>query len=314
MTHAPTPLIVALFAASLAATLLASAVFARRLDRLGRRFGWPEALVGLLTAIAADGPELSSAIAAMAHGSQSVGVGVVVGSNLFNLAAMIGAVALLTGSVRIGRRALSLEGGVALSVAGLSMAVLGGALPAWVATLLCVGLGAAYLAALGVRPGRAAHRLASSGVSRRRGIAVIVVELPSIAAIGLGSLVMVRSALMLAERWHLSDALVGLVILAIATSVPNAFTALRLGLAGRGDALVSEALHSNSINVVGALLVPALILPLHGSSTLGLGLMVALTALTLGLLARAVGVDRPAGVLIMCVYVVAAGVLVAGYA
>jgi cation:H+ antiporter len=313
MTHAPTPLIVALFAASLGATLLASAVFARRLDRLGRRFGWPEALVGLLTATASDGPELSSAIAAMAHGRQSVGVGVVVGSNLFNLAAMIGAVALLTGSVRIGRRALALEGGLALCVAGLSMAVLGGAIPAWAATLLCVGLGAAYLAALGFRPRRAAHRLASSD-SRRRGIAVIVVELPSIVAIGVGSLVMVRSALVLAERWHLSDALVGIVILAIATSVPNAFTAFRLGLAGRGDAMVSEALHSNSINVVGALLVPALILPLHGSSMVGMGLMVALTALTLGLLARAAGVDRSAGVLIMCGYAVAAGVLVAGYA
>jgi cation:H+ antiporter len=157
MTRVPTPLVVLVFAGALAATLIASAVFARRLDRLGRRFGWPEAVVGLLTATAADGPESSAAIAAIAHGSRSVGVGVVVGSNLFNLVAMVGGVALLTGGVRIGRRALALEGGIALSVTGLAAAVLGGAMPASVAMVLCAGVVVAYLAAHGVRPRRAAH-------------------------------------------------------------------------------------------------------------------------------------------------------------
>ena len=95
MTRLPTILVILVFAGSLALALGASIVFARRLDRLGSRFGWPEAIVGLLTATAADAPELSSAVIAIAHGSGAVGVGVVVGSNLFNLAAMVGAVALV---------------------------------------------------------------------------------------------------------------------------------------------------------------------------------------------------------------------------
>ena len=59
MTRLPTILVVLVFAGSLALTLGASIVFARRLDRLGSRLGWPEALVGLLTATAADAPELT---------------------------------------------------------------------------------------------------------------------------------------------------------------------------------------------------------------------------------------------------------------
>ena len=47
-------------------------------------------------------------------------------------------------------------------------------------------------------------------------------------------------------------------MLAVLTSLPNPFTAVRLGLAGRGDALVTETLASNTINLTGGVLVPAL--------------------------------------------------------
>ena len=94
----PPVLAVPLFLVSLVVTLEAAGLFARRLDRLGVRFGFPEALIGLLTALAADGPEISSALFALSKGAHDVGVGVLVGSNGFNLAAMIGLSALLPGA------------------------------------------------------------------------------------------------------------------------------------------------------------------------------------------------------------------------
>ncbi len=90
----------ALFVVSLVVTLAAARLFARRLDRLGTRFGFPEALVGVLTAVAADGPEVTSALVALAKGAHNVSVGVLIGSNAFNLAAMIG-LRGYTGSTRI---------------------------------------------------------------------------------------------------------------------------------------------------------------------------------------------------------------------
>ena len=58
-----------------------------------------EALVGVLTALSAEGAEVTSALVALAKGAHNVSVGVLIGSNAFNLAAMIGLSALLAGSV-----------------------------------------------------------------------------------------------------------------------------------------------------------------------------------------------------------------------
>ncbi len=308
MTRLPTILVLVVFAGSLALALGASIVFARRLDRLGSRFGWPEALVGLLTATAADAPELSSAVIAIAHGSGAVGVGVVVGSNLFNLAAMVGAVALVARfPIRIGRRELVQEAGVALAVTAAATLVLAGALPAWIGLAAC-GLAAFfYIEGLDIP-----LRPPGSLRTRARAVGIAALELPAIALVALGSLGMVNAALVLADRWSVSDAVVGMVILAWLTSLPNAFTAFRLGLTGRGDALVSETLHSNSINMVGGLVIPALFVTITGVSAGGLALLFGLTALTLAPLARNGSLGRRGGAAIVIAYAAAAVVLVSG--
>jgi len=60
----PVALAAPLFIASLTVTLAAARLFARRLDIVGTRFGLSETVIGLLTALAADGPELSAAVIA----------------------------------------------------------------------------------------------------------------------------------------------------------------------------------------------------------------------------------------------------------
>src|SRR5438067_1493670 len=103
------PLAIVLFLASAALTFGAAGFFADKLDHVGPRLGLPEAVVGLLTAAAADAPEVSSALVALARGEKQVSLGVVLGSNVFNLAAMIGLSALVTGAVTIRRKALMVE-------------------------------------------------------------------------------------------------------------------------------------------------------------------------------------------------------------
>src|SRR5579864_1075769 len=136
----------ALFVVSLAATLYAAAVFAQRLDHLGGTLGLPEGLLGLLTAAGADAPELATAIAALAVGEKSTGFGVVVGSNVFNVGAMIGVSALLSGSVTLHRDALALEGGVALGITVIAVLLVFGAIPAWVAAVVSLALLVPYAA------------------------------------------------------------------------------------------------------------------------------------------------------------------------
>src|SRR5258708_18612491 len=116
----------AVFAAAAALSLGASAVLVVRLERLGARLGLSEALLGLVAALAADTPEVTSAVTALAHGQHDIGTGVVLGSNVFNLAALIGLGAVVAGRIRLNRRVGIFEGSVALWIAAASIAAAAG--------------------------------------------------------------------------------------------------------------------------------------------------------------------------------------------
>ena len=125
---------------------------------------------------------------------------------------------------------------------------------------------------------------------------------PAVAAIVLGSVGMVHSAIRIGHAAGMPDALVGALLLAVLTSLPNAYTGVRLGVAGRGSALVSESMNSNTINLVGGLAVPALFVGVAGSGGLeradGVWLLAA-TALALVLLWPHAGIRRAGGALLV---------------
>src|SRR5260370_5061114 len=79
-------LTLAAFLFGLAVTLASSELFARGLTRLGTKLALSEGLLGLLAALGADSPELSSAVIALLAGPGSGRLGVVFCSNLCNLA------------------------------------------------------------------------------------------------------------------------------------------------------------------------------------------------------------------------------------
>jgi cation:H+ antiporter len=305
-----TPVALLLFVTSLAATLAAAGVFARRLDRLGVRLGIPEAVLGLLTALAADGPELSSGVTAMARGERGIGVGVLLGSNVFNIAAMVGASALLAGRVRLDRGALLVEGAFALFATAVAAGVLFGWLPAWAAVALLAAATAPYLVVLargtfhGPSPPRAPGP--DDAVRVPQVVRLFVRELPALAVIVIGSVGMVYTAVLLAGRYGVPRPLVGLLILATMTSLPNASTAIRLGLAGRGEALVSETLNSNTINLAFGIVVPALFVTAARAPAgfeLDFVWMLAVTLAMLVLVGRRAGAGRLAGAAIVASYV-----------
>ena len=306
-----------LFLGSLALTLTAAAFFARRLDRVGLHLGLPETVLGLLTALAADAPEVSSAIAALVKGEHGVGVGVVVGSNVFNLAAMVGLSAILCGGITIRREALAVEGAVGLAVTVIVGALLLTWLGPWIALVLVAAVVVPYVTLLSRGPARARgalrgffgelhrpdHRLA-------HGEKVLVPALtlvPAIALIVVGATGMVEAALDLGDRWSIPDVIVGTIVLAVLTSIPNAYMAARLAFQRRGSAVVSETLNSNTVNLVFGVSVPALFVALGSTAALArfdVGWLLLTTALVIALLARRGGVGRSAGLVILAFYAV----------
>ena len=300
-----TALAIPLFLVSLVVTLFAARTFARRLDRLGTKLGLPEPLIGLLTALAADGPEISAALFALAKGANSVGVGVLVGSNTFNIAAMLGVSALIAGSVCLPRRALLLEGTAGAAVTLIASALLLGWISPGLAAVLAAGAIVPYLLLLlGERRPRARSetRQPEGHGATHHLLGLIALDVTLIVAASAG---MVQAALTLGQHWHISNAALGVLILAPLTSIPNAITGVRLGAAGRGTALVGETFNSNTINLAAGVIVPSLFVTLGVLSATGkaqLGWLVGMTAVTLALLATRGGIHRPQALLLIALY------------
>ncbi len=189
---------------------------------------------------------------ALIKGATGIGLGVVVGSNVFNLAAMFGLTALVAGRVRLRREALAIEGAVALLALLIAAGVVLAHLPAVVATALLCCVGAPYLLLLARGP-RLARRLpfgerVDRAIGRTLGErehssrherpgdravwAHVAVMVPAVALVVLGSTGMVETAISL-NHWNLPRAIVAVLVLAPLTSIPNAYTAVRLGRAGR---------------------------------------------------------------------------------
>jgi cation:H+ antiporter len=327
-----TGLAIPVFCASLALTLVATVVFARELDRLGERLGVSEGLHGILTALGADAPEIATAVAALVSSRSRIGVGVVVGSNVFNLAALLGLSALVAGHVRIHRHGLLLNGGVALAVAALAAALVLGAIGAVAATVLLVAVLAPYMFFLSIRRARI-ERIVPVAPVRRFLVAAVLEEVRdlrtgevapkasrrdllmlagSLAAIVLGSVGMVHAAIDLGRRWGVSDVIVGTLVLAALTSLPNLMTAVRLALHGRGSAVVSESLNSNSFNVLAGIALPGLVLTLGSASglvTFSVWWLVGMTAVAVVLTYAREGLRRTEGAIIVALYVAFAAVI-----
>jgi cation:H+ antiporter len=275
-----TPVALLVLAAAFTLTVASSVVLARELDRIGQRLGFSEALLGMVTALGADAPEIASAVAAVVAGHEDTGVGVVVGSNVFNLAALLGVSALIAGRVRIHRHGLVLNGGVAVVVAIIGAFVAMDILSGGVGLVLAVVVLIPYVvvSALHERtrarlPAPLREAVAEEQRDARRDefrppatrLDALAVG-PALAGVVGGAYGMVVAAQSLGDRFDVSDLVLGALVLAALTSIPNLIAAVRLARHGRGAACVSEALNSNNANILVGLCVPALIIGIGSAS------------------------------------------------
>ena len=321
---------VAAFLAGAVVSLATSWLLVSRLERVGERLGLSEALLGIVAALAADAPEVTAAVSAMASGEQRLGAGVVIGSNVFNLAALLGLGAVAAGRIGLHRKVVLLGGTVAVAVAGVCLAVVLGVVPPAAGCLLGLLVVALYAVALGVSGRTLARvRLPRPWIGwLRSAVAEEEAELgPALrpaparwpdAMVAAGSLVIVvaasvtmeRAAAALGNRFAVPEIVIGGLVLAAVTSLPNAVAAVYLAARGRGAATLSTALNSNTINVAIGLLVPAALIGLgrpSGQMILVAAWYIGLTVAVLGLAYRDRGIWRVTGILVIGAYLVFAG-------
>lgn len=300
-------------------------ILVSRLERVGERFGLSEALLGMLAALAADTPEIAASVSALSQHQRAIGAGVVIGSNVFNLAALLGLGAVVAGFIGLHRRVVVLGGAVALWVSLMCFGTVTGGIEPGVSLAGALIVLVPYVVVLGMRrttlrriplPNRSLAWLSSAideeelelvvAVRPRRGRMIDgLTAVGALIVVVLASITMERGASELGRRYHLPDAVVGGVVLAAVTSLPNAVAAVHLASGGRGAAAFSTALSSNNLNVVAGLLIPATFIGLAAPSDSGLlivGSYVALTVLTLVLCYVRRGLGRRSGWIIIASY------------
>lgn len=324
------------FVLAAAVSLAASAVLVVRLERLGARLGLSEALLGLIAALAADTPEVTSAVTALAQGQHDIGTGVVLGSNVFNLAALIGLGAVVAGGIALHRRVVIFEGAVAVWIAAVCIAAAAGLISPAAALALALAVVAPYVYVSAVHPsGRSTlplpaglrswlaeaiteeeEELAEAIRQQRGGRKDLAVAALALIVVIAASAAMERIASALGTRFAVPGIITGAIVLAAVTSLPNAVAAVFLARRGRGAATLSEALNSNTLNVLAGLLIPAVIIshPSLGGSLRVAAWYGALTLAALALAFAGRGVSRISGALIIAAYLVFAVTLVSAAA
>lgn len=238
---------------------------------LGSRLGLSPIWIGIVfVGFGTSTPELLTSLRAAMSGSPGLALGNVVGSNIANILLILGAAALIrplaTSPVAFKRDMLVLTIATVLLIATVIYGVIGA-----LAAVVFVGAFGVYLIVLY----RAERRPAdvASGVYKQEGEFITPVSGSSsrdsvlffggLLGVLIGAELLVRGATQLALLLGLSEAVVGLTIVAVGTSVPELTTSIVAALRGKADVAFGNIVGSNIFNSLAIMGVVALIAPIE---------------------------------------------------
>lgn len=229
----------------------------------------PPLIVGLtVVSMGTSAPELFASVEAALEGHPGLAVGNVLGSNVANLALILGLTALLR-PVTVDRMALRLDIPLMLGASLLFVAVasdLEMTRNEGIGALIIMGL---FIGNLFWRARRQESQDATDGEVNKGGpwaqwspLALVGVLLAGTGGLYLGSEAFVAGASRVALDFGVSDRIVGLTIVAFGTSVPELVASGIAALRGQSDLAVGNVVGSNLFNLLLVLGTTATIAPL----------------------------------------------------
>ncbi len=273
---------------------------------LARRLGVSPLIIGLtVVAYCTTMPELLVSLEAAVRGAPGISIGNIVGSNICNLLLILGAAACVCPMV-VNPREVRFEGAVAVAVAALFIALgLAGSLSRLDGILLLACLVA--FTAISVR--RARRNPPAADAEEDAADRPVWWVLGSL-AFGLGCLVLgshllVEGAIGLARLLGVSEAVIGVTVVAVGTSLPELATAVVSAYRGHSEVAVGNVLGANIFNLlaIGGLVATVHPLDVPGHLLhLAIWTMLGATVVLISWLAFRGRLGRLAGVLSLAVY------------
>ena len=273
---------------------------------LARRLGVSPLIIGLtVVAYCTTMPELLVSLEAAVRGAPGISIGNIVGSNICNLLLILGAAACVC-PMMVNPREVRFEGAIAVGVAALFITLgLAGSLSRIDGVLLL-----ACLAAFTVISVRRARRNPPEAHADEDAVDRPVWWVLGTLAVGLGCLVLgshllVEGAIGLARLLGVSEAVIGVTVVAVGTSLPELATAVVSAYRGHSEVAVGNVLGANIFNLlaIGGLVATVHPLDIPGHLLhLAIWTMLGATVVLISWLAFRGRLGRLAGVLSLAVY------------
>lgn len=279
---------------------------------IATRFGVSALVIGLtLVAFATSAPELVVSVQAALAGSSDISIGNVIGSNICNIALILGLSAVIA-PLSVHRKVLRFDLPVMAAVT-LAMAAIGlllGGFNRLTGAVFFAGL-LAYIAwniRLEKRDGSGdAETEIREEVENSRKYPLWLAAafvIGGAAALVLGGKFIVDGAVELGRMAHLSEAVIGLTIVAVGTSLPELATSLVAAARGEQDIAVGNVVGSNLFNMLGIMGIAPMIRPVSaaGITPVDWGMLLVSTLLLVPFMHTGRKVVRREGAVLLALY------------
>jgi len=276
---------------------------------LALRLGLTPLVVGLtVVGFGTSSPEMVVSVKGTLAGQGDLAVGNVVGSNIFNIAVILGMTVLIK-PIKIGLQLIKLDTPIMIGAALLFIALIWDGSISRPEAALFFALLVAYLV-FTVRAARKESKNIQEEFSHELPKADSPVWLNSLyIVLGLAGLIFggqmfINGSVALARVWGISDVIIALTVLAAGTSMPELATSIIAALRKNPDIAIGNIIGSNIFNTLGILGVSGMLAPIHapGISHVDLWLMVGISFLLVPLMLTGFTLRRWEGGILLSIY------------
>ena len=278
-------------------------------SNLALRMGITPLVVGLtVVAFGTSTPELVVSLKAAIIGNSSISLGNVIGSNIANIALILGVGALVR-PLNIHAKVIMREIPIMIGLSILLIIFLLDGELAFVEGLIFV-IGIVVYIVVNIKLARNEKSVEISsefeeGLKSKLGTPISVVLIViGLALLVVGANLFVQSAVAIAKIFEVNDAVIGLTIVAIGTSLPELITSVVASYKKESDIAVGNVVGSNIFNILAILGITSLIIPISsaGIGYIDLGMMLLTAILLLPLSRTSFSITRLEGAFLLLGY------------
>lgn len=317
-------IMVAAIIVSLVIVIKSADLFVDNIVDIGEHVGISQVILGVTaSAVGTSLPEFGSAMISILSGNPDIGVGVTVGSNIWNIAGILGITAFIAGYIKTGKEELKRDGLMALFTGLILMFFM--LIDTEITRVAGIVLVIAYLIYLwtllkaqkkdNTEKEKRAKTEESSDVkevedkdskpfNKKKTIILIIAGL---AGLIIGCRIMVWAGVEIAHMANIPEMIIGLFALAIGTSIPELVVTLSAALKKLHGLSMGTILGSNIFNILIGIGIPSLFvaIPIEKLSvTFDAPYMIFVTALLLLLTIKNKKLSRWGGLILIVVYLI----------